>query len=716
MEVQLEAALGSFYGPNEPLPEVVILEYRDQVGHLARRFFHHLLRYQRFEKAFLLAVDLDCQDLFLDLHYVAEMKGEMALAEVALQHADHLDVASVLTGSDTGESVSCDDETTEFSDCSSSDCQDDRNNNQHSTLEVIQAHSKNPCHSPPQSSYIGSSIQATPSELCSPVSTTQRNPGLFVSPQALPHQDLQAPTSTAQESLESSTSTRNFTKHTKQSLTMENKNHGTSVPTVPAGSGLFSPTRTLTQQATQPPVSRAPVGSGLFSTTRTLTQQASQSPVSRAPADSGPLTEQALQSPVSRAPADSGPLTEQALQSPISRAPADSGPFSPTKTLIQQASQSSVSRAPADSEPLSPTRTKQVQQSLVYTASTGSDIFSPVKNLAQQFSTSSVPTGLEPFVPVRTVMQYPVQFKNAVTYKPTGITEHPQLPLTVNPTQIRLASSVTTKTVLPQTHHLFASSLIEHSGNNKSFGLHQTTISGQVGCSNVPVHTEALTSLQQPRPYINSRSTQVLLQPPHPTISHNVANSSWIGFQNNMNVRQGQPSHGHFNRTPVQGETRSQPLYRGTATGQILMRSPWTPSPQHYLTPGGQHSFGAYQWPQCYSSGFTPARSVSVGPSGHYPQSFYHPVWQDRQPLVHTGQNCGAFEGLSKLGNQQSHLPGYSYTSDPNEHFVDSDEIQAKQNSDENTLDKTVQEDEQEHSEEEDLEGARVKFVHFGVV
>ncbi|XP_076314611.1 WD repeat-containing and planar cell polarity effector protein fritz homolog [Tachypleus tridentatus] len=43
-EVQLEAALGSFYGPNEPLSEVIILEYRDQVGHLARRFFHHLLR------------------------------------------------------------------------------------------------------------------------------------------------------------------------------------------------------------------------------------------------------------------------------------------------------------------------------------------------------------------------------------------------------------------------------------------------------------------------------------------------------------------------------------------------------------------------------------------------------------------------------------------------------------------------------------------------
>uniref|UniRef100_A0A3P8U4A1 WD repeat containing planar cell polarity effector n=1 Tax=Amphiprion percula TaxID=161767 RepID=A0A3P8U4A1_AMPPE len=64
-EAQLEAALGVFYAPSAPLSDTLILEYREPISKYARRFFHHLLRHQRFEKAFLLAVDLEDRDLFM---------------------------------------------------------------------------------------------------------------------------------------------------------------------------------------------------------------------------------------------------------------------------------------------------------------------------------------------------------------------------------------------------------------------------------------------------------------------------------------------------------------------------------------------------------------------------------------------------------------------------------------------------------------------------
>uniref|UniRef100_A0A670YHU2 Uncharacterized protein n=1 Tax=Pseudonaja textilis TaxID=8673 RepID=A0A670YHU2_PSETE len=64
-EAQLEATLGTFYAPTRPLSETTVLGYRDQISRYARRFFHHLLRHQRFEKAFLLAVDIGAHDLFM---------------------------------------------------------------------------------------------------------------------------------------------------------------------------------------------------------------------------------------------------------------------------------------------------------------------------------------------------------------------------------------------------------------------------------------------------------------------------------------------------------------------------------------------------------------------------------------------------------------------------------------------------------------------------
>ena len=49
----------------------------------------------RFEKAFLLAVDIGSHDLFMDIHYLALDKGNTGLAEVAKQKADDLDDRSL---------------------------------------------------------------------------------------------------------------------------------------------------------------------------------------------------------------------------------------------------------------------------------------------------------------------------------------------------------------------------------------------------------------------------------------------------------------------------------------------------------------------------------------------------------------------------------------------------------------------------------------------
>ncbi|XP_035751203.1 LOW QUALITY PROTEIN: WD repeat-containing and planar cell polarity effector protein fritz homolog [Egretta garzetta] len=96
-EAQLEASLGTFYAPTRPLLDTTVREYRDPISRYARRFFHHLLRYQRFEKAFLLAVDIGARDLFMDIHYLALDKGELALAEVAKKKANDIDAESITT-------------------------------------------------------------------------------------------------------------------------------------------------------------------------------------------------------------------------------------------------------------------------------------------------------------------------------------------------------------------------------------------------------------------------------------------------------------------------------------------------------------------------------------------------------------------------------------------------------------------------------------------
>ncbi|XP_067224447.1 WD repeat-containing and planar cell polarity effector protein fritz homolog isoform X2 [Chanodichthys erythropterus] len=104
-EDQLESALGLFYAPCRPLSNTVILEYRDPISRYARRFFHHLLRHQRFEKAFLLAVDIGARDLFMDLHYVAADKGEVVLAAVAKKKANEIDAEAQTSAKDECQSA-----------------------------------------------------------------------------------------------------------------------------------------------------------------------------------------------------------------------------------------------------------------------------------------------------------------------------------------------------------------------------------------------------------------------------------------------------------------------------------------------------------------------------------------------------------------------------------------------------------------------------------
>ncbi|GAB6021820.1 hypothetical protein CHUAL_004394 [Chamberlinius hualienensis] len=93
-EIQLESALGSYYSASYALSEVVNLEYHHKMTCLARRFFHHLLRNDRFEKAFLLAVDIGARDLFMDIHYVAKDKNEKVLSQAALERARQLETGS----------------------------------------------------------------------------------------------------------------------------------------------------------------------------------------------------------------------------------------------------------------------------------------------------------------------------------------------------------------------------------------------------------------------------------------------------------------------------------------------------------------------------------------------------------------------------------------------------------------------------------------------
>ncbi|KAK2170734.1 hypothetical protein LSH36_1g25000 [Paralvinella palmiformis] len=130
-ESQLETVLGTFYAPIRPLSEGTVLEYRDAISRLARRFFHHLLRFSRFEKAFLLAVDIGARDLFMDIHYIAQDRGETALAEAAKNKAQQIDAELLVS-----ESVD-DEEYSEDSEVSFTDSDDEHSNDDDIPRELV---------------------------------------------------------------------------------------------------------------------------------------------------------------------------------------------------------------------------------------------------------------------------------------------------------------------------------------------------------------------------------------------------------------------------------------------------------------------------------------------------------------------------------------------------------------------------------------------------
>ncbi|XP_015926495.2 WD repeat-containing and planar cell polarity effector protein fritz homolog [Parasteatoda tepidariorum] len=93
-QIGLEVALGTYYDSIDNLSKHVIKIYQHRIRHIARRFFHYLLRNLELRKAFLLAVDLESQDLFLDLYNIAKRKKENVLALVALQKAEEFNLSS----------------------------------------------------------------------------------------------------------------------------------------------------------------------------------------------------------------------------------------------------------------------------------------------------------------------------------------------------------------------------------------------------------------------------------------------------------------------------------------------------------------------------------------------------------------------------------------------------------------------------------------------
>ncbi|XP_076230946.1 WD repeat-containing and planar cell polarity effector protein fritz isoform X2 [Calliopsis andreniformis] len=86
----VQHALGSFHVPVKPISQVIKEEYGDEIRDLTRRYFHHLLRYQMFEKAFRLAIDLNDHDLFMDIHFYALIVNDVTMATAAKEIAERI--------------------------------------------------------------------------------------------------------------------------------------------------------------------------------------------------------------------------------------------------------------------------------------------------------------------------------------------------------------------------------------------------------------------------------------------------------------------------------------------------------------------------------------------------------------------------------------------------------------------------------------------------
>ncbi|CAG4971772.1 unnamed protein product [Parnassius apollo] len=87
-EATAQAALGAFLAPSAPLGPSA-LRFAPPVHDLARKFFHHLLRRGRIEKAMSLGVDLAAWDLFADARWAAQRRGLAQLSREAARTALH---------------------------------------------------------------------------------------------------------------------------------------------------------------------------------------------------------------------------------------------------------------------------------------------------------------------------------------------------------------------------------------------------------------------------------------------------------------------------------------------------------------------------------------------------------------------------------------------------------------------------------------------------
>lgn len=89
-EAQLQKALGSFHAPVKPLSADTETEFGDQVKDIMRKFFQYLLRYRSFEKAFVLGIDINDDDLFMDLYNAARLENNESLADDSLKKAEEI--------------------------------------------------------------------------------------------------------------------------------------------------------------------------------------------------------------------------------------------------------------------------------------------------------------------------------------------------------------------------------------------------------------------------------------------------------------------------------------------------------------------------------------------------------------------------------------------------------------------------------------------------
>ncbi|XP_047509234.1 WD repeat-containing and planar cell polarity effector protein fritz isoform X1 [Pieris napi] len=103
VENAIQGALGVYLAPASPLPASAS-RYAPPVHDLARKFFHHLLRRGRIEKAMSLGVELEAWDLFADAQWAATRVRQHHLAQEAAACVTHY---APLTNTDSECSDSC---------------------------------------------------------------------------------------------------------------------------------------------------------------------------------------------------------------------------------------------------------------------------------------------------------------------------------------------------------------------------------------------------------------------------------------------------------------------------------------------------------------------------------------------------------------------------------------------------------------------------------